>query len=153
MYVFHYKYSFTLKASGLKTSSVHKSTKMSVVIIMKQQSDMEWHWLTSSSSCSTWDVTHCCSVYPPSLLVLCALGSFTRPIALNLPTGPCKLCCCQVTSSQETNLYCQCPASTTNTPELGHAFYSSPRHTGPGFSIDCCAEVQEGEVILQKVLF
>lgn len=54
----------------------------------------------------------------------------TRPLAPNLPTGPCELCSCQVASSQETNLYCQCPATTTNTPELGHAFYSSPRHTG-----------------------
>lgn len=62
-----------------------------------------------------------------------------RPLAPNLPTGPCKHRCCQVASRQETNPHCQCPASTTSTPELGHTFYSSPRRSQALLNADCCA--------------
>lgn len=62
-----------------------------------------------------------------------------RPLAPNLPTGPCKHCCCQVASRLETNPHCQCPASTTNTPELGYTFYSSPRHSQALANSDYCA--------------
>ncbi|CAB1429110.1 unnamed protein product [Pleuronectes platessa] len=41
-----------------------------------------------------------------------------------------------------TNPSCQCPASITSTPELGHAFSCSPGHVGPPVSADCCAKSQ-----------
>lgn len=129
-----------------------QSTKLSDFITMKQQNNMKWRWLNNSSSCLTWDVSQCCSVYFFPLWVLSALGCI-RPLATNLPAWPCKSHCCQVTSSQKTNPSCQSPASTTNTPELGHAFYSSPRHSRPRASADCCEKVQEDEVILQEALF
>lgn len=91
-----------------------------------------------------------CVLFPP-LSPVCFRFTI-RPLAPNLPTGPCEPHCCQVTSLQETNPSCQCPASTTNTPELGHVFHSSPRQAGPPVSTDCCAEVQEDWVIYCRTL-
>ncbi len=88
----------------------------------------------------TCDSVMFCAFFPLSPVCF----RFTiRPLAPKLSTGPCKPNCCQVTFSHETNPSCQCPASTTYTPELGHAFHSGPGHTGPRVSTDCCAEVQE----------
>ncbi|TNN35619.1 hypothetical protein EYF80_054212 [Liparis tanakae] len=68
--------------------------------------------------------------------------STVRP---DLPTGPCEPPRCQVASSQETNPCCQRPASTTDTPELGHAVHWRRRgHGGPRGSARWCGETEEG---------
>lgn len=75
-----------------------------------------------------------CALFPPLSPVRFRFTS--RPLAPNLPTGPCKLCCCHVASSQETNPFCQLPESTTSTPELGHTFHSSPKHSRLPLTVD-----------------
>ncbi|KAI9524070.1 hypothetical protein NQZ68_021032 [Dissostichus eleginoides] len=76
-----------------------------------------------------------CALFPPLSPLCCGLT--IRPSAPNLPTGAREPRCCQVTSSQQTNPHCQRPASTTNTPELGHASHCCPGLTGLE-SADCC---------------
>lgn len=135
----------------LKTSDVHWNLKINTHRLLGCPQLSPWSSRTIWSD-ADWTAAHpawlemwvsavpCATPHPPTphpCWVLCALGSPWGPLAPNLPTWPCEPNCCQVTSRQKTNPSCQSPASTTNTPELGHTFYSSPRRTGPRVSTDC----------------
>lgn len=111
------------------TSYSVRTHNLSCVVILKARSNGEWRWLTSSSFCSTWDVTQCGSERFSSPLSPVRFRFAVRPLAPNLPTGPCKLHYCQVESREKTNPSCQCPASASSTPELGHTFHFSPERS------------------------